>query len=87
MKHRKERVIGLFDPKMLRINGVEYHLPKKGTPEPVRIGNAAINKILGKTGIQAAITYWHHSVEQGAKIWKEQVRDRLEKWGLIEKRS
>lgn len=80
-------IIGVFDPKFLLIDHVEFHLPKRGTPEPDRIGNVEINRILRKTGIRAQITYYYHLTERAKKVWKEQVTNRLVKWGLKEGRG
>jgi hypothetical protein len=83
----KGEIIGKFDPKTLLIDGVEYHLPKKGQPEPARIGNKKINQILRKTGWRAGMTYIYHVSEQAQKLWKEQVRNRLVRWGIMESRE
>ena len=83
----KGRIIGKFDPKTLLIDGVEYHLPKKGEPTPTRIGNKEINRILKKTGLRAKITYLYHVAEQSKKLWKEQVINRLVRWKIIEGRE
>jgi len=83
----KGRIIGLFDPKFLLIDGVEYHLPDKGQDEPDRIGNIEINRILRKTGIRAQLTYLYHLSEQIQKVWKEQVTNRLIVLGIIEGRG
>jgi hypothetical protein len=81
------KIIGKPDPKFLLILGIEYHLPQKGQPQPSRLSNGQINNILNKKGRDATITYLYYFAEQAQKIWKEQVTDRLEKWGLKESRS
>jgi hypothetical protein len=79
--------IGRFDPKFLLISGIEYHPRGDGKPIPPRIGNKEINRILGKTGVQAKATYLYHVSEQAKKLWKEQVTNRLVKWKFIEGRE
>ncbi|SRR6266511_5200144 len=80
-------MIGRFDPKFLRIGGVEYHLPKKGSAQPPRLTNAEINRVLGKSGLQASATYLYYLSEQARKLWKEQVTNRLVMLGLKEGRD
>jgi hypothetical protein len=79
--------IGTLDPKILRIGGVEYHLPEKGAKQPDRIGNSKINEILQKTGWRSLATYYYHVEEQAKKIWATKIRSRLIKWKLMEKRE
>jgi hypothetical protein len=83
----KGKAISKLDPKTLLIDGVEYHLPKKNQPIPARIGNKKINQILRKTGWRAGMTYIYHVSEQAKKLWKEQVRNRLVRWGIMESRE
>jgi len=71
----------------LRIGGVEYHLPKKGSAQPPRLTNAEINRVLGKSGLQASATYLYYLSEQARKLWKEQVTNRLVMLGLKEGRD
>lgn len=83
----KGRRITRFDPKFLLIDGIEYHVRGQLQPEPGRIGNEAINRILKKHGLSAKITYLYHVSEQTKKLFKEQIRDRLVKFGIKEKRE
>src|SRR5437870_11550645 len=76
-----------FDPKFLIIDEIEYHVRGKDKPEPDRIGNEAINRILGKRRIAAKFTYLHHVSEKTRKLWKEQVRNRLVRIGILESRD
>ncbi len=81
-----DKRIGDLDPKSLLIDGTKYYFAE-GQPEPARIGNKEINRILGKTGVRAMTTYLYHVSEQTQKLWKEQVRNRLERIGVLEKRE
>jgi hypothetical protein len=86
-KTAKGDVIGQLDPKFLRISAEEFHLRKHGQPEPARLRNNEINRILGKTGIQARITYAYFCAERAKKVWKEYVIETLVKLGLKETRG
>jgi|SRR6185369_3805809 len=76
-----------FDPKFLLMDNVEYHLPAEGAPEPQPLSNKEINRILNKRGVSAGVTYLRYCGRKAKKTWKEQVRDRLVRFGILETRD
>ena len=81
------RKITPLDPKFLLIDNIEYHLPPEGDPQPRTLTNKEINHILNKSGLACAITYLRYGFRQAKRAWKQQVRDRLVKAGILETRD
>lgn len=76
-----------LDPKFLLIDSVEYHLPAAGSPQPSPLSNKEINRILNKHGLSAGVTYLRFCGREVRRVWKEQVRDKLVRFGILESRD